>query len=214
RRRFSSPPHRLPILDLPPTGTVADRASFRSQEHDDPITFQCGGMPHARGRRLGPPPGCVVVSPEATTIRVAVAAGAASSVLTRDPLALLASARRHGAGLTLHAELEPLAGIRSWLETCPDLRRLEPRSVRRLELALYELCANVVEHGYRLQPCHTFELWWVPGQDRQASSEVTEGGAELLPPGECFLLRDCATPFEPARPLCVDFGDPNVRRKR
>src|SRR5439155_8512662 len=39
---------------------------------------------------------------------------------SNDPISLLALARHHGCRLTLRAELEQLAGIRAWIESCPD----------------------------------------------------------------------------------------------
>jgi hypothetical protein len=130
-----------------------------------------------------------------------------------DPLALLGRATAEGSRLTLGADFEQLAAIRTWLHDCRGLGGLEPRSARLLESALYEVCANVVEHGYAQQPGCTFDLWWVPGAGHPiAAGHSVAAAAEGTDDGY-FLLRDRGAPFKPQRSDLLDFNDARVRRK-
>jgi serine phosphatase RsbU (regulator of sigma subunit)/anti-sigma regulatory factor (Ser/Thr protein kinase) len=116
-----------------------------------------------------------------------------------DPTDVLAEAKRTGRHFELDASLDTLAGIRRWIEECPGLDRLPEEKLTLLESALYEVCANVVEHGYGADPSHSFEMWWVP-----AASGAPAGGR--------FVVVDSGQPFEPDDST-VDFADPKVRRR-
>jgi anti-sigma regulatory factor (Ser/Thr protein kinase) len=72
-----------------------------------------------------------------------------------------------------------------------------------LDLALYETCANIVEHGYGKDATRSLELWWVAG---------SASAANRAPRGY-FLLRDHGRAFEPDRSKETDYGDPRVRRR-
>jgi anti-sigma regulatory factor (Ser/Thr protein kinase) len=132
---------------------------------------------------------------------------------TAAPLVVLAAARRAGAPLTLAADLAQLVEIRGWIAACADLRDLDARSARLLESALYEVSANVVEHGYRDRAGATFDLWWAPG--RTASEPPTDPAAaarERVRTG-CFVVQDRGVPFQPPHQSFLDFADPRVRRR-
>src|SRR5205823_5339481 len=87
-----------------------------------------------------------------------------------DPLARLAAAEATGPPLRLPASLEGLSALGPWLARAPHLAELGPAERRRLELALYEACANVVEHGLGLDATRGFDAWWVPGEEREPRS--------------------------------------------
>jgi len=130
-----------------------------------------------------------------------------------DPLALLRRATEEGSRLTLGADFEQLVAIRAWLQGCCGPGALEPRSARLLESALYEVCANVVEHGYAQQPGCSFDLWWVPGGERLlAPGHSTAANGVDMHDGY-FLVQDRGAPFKPQRSDLLDFTDAGVRRK-
>ena len=72
-----------------------------------------------------------------------------------------------------------------------------------LDLVLYEVCANVVEHGYGKDATRTLELWWLPGAG-PAAGPATRG---------CFVLRDQGRPFRPDPARETDYDDPAVRKR-
>jgi serine phosphatase RsbU (regulator of sigma subunit)/anti-sigma regulatory factor (Ser/Thr protein kinase) len=107
-------------------------------------------------------------------------------------LAAWAAAQAAGRCLRLPASLESLAGIGGWVRTIEAVREWGDERIRLVELALYETCCNIVEHGYGKDRSRTLEVWWVPD--------------------DTFLIRDDGRPFRPHRGL-NDFGDPEVRRQ-
>ena len=50
-----------------------------------------------------------------------------------------------------------------------------------LESALYEACANVIEHGYGLDPAGRLELSWIAGDSTPAQGDTTH--VDTVPPG-------------------------------
>jgi serine phosphatase RsbU (regulator of sigma subunit)/anti-sigma regulatory factor (Ser/Thr protein kinase) len=130
------------------------------------------------------------------------------ALLQADPLERLAEAEGGGVHLELPASLDALAALVPWLERLPDLGELDPAERRQLEIALYEACANVAEHGLQLDPALHFELWWVP-----ASARGFAQGADLdtrIKAGY-FVLRDRGFPFSPGRWRPRDLDDPRRR---
>ena len=144
------------------------------------------------------------------TREVAATSAATAPVAGRglpDPPALLAEAEARGVPLRLRASFEALNAIAPWLSHCPDLAELDGEGRRRLELALYEACANVVEHGLQFDAEREFDLWWVPGlADPRASTPGTRVRSGY------FLLRDHGYPFSPGRWQPRDPADPARHR--
>jgi sigma-B regulation protein RsbU (phosphoserine phosphatase) len=110
------------------------------------------------------------------------------------PAALVAEALASGHALRLRAELDALDGLEPWLHGLPEVSEFDERSFRALHLALYELCANIVEHGYRNQSAEDFMVWWIASRRH-------------------FLIIDCGTPFVPAPWLPADYANPEIRRR-
>lgn len=117
-----------------------------------------------------------------------------------DPRRALEEARRHGTRLALPADIEALARLEEWLTACPGLQSLAPRLGRMLHTAIYELCANVIEHGYGLDGARSLELFWVPDD-----AAGTRGDGR-------FVLVDQGAPFQPGAGR-VDFNDIEARKK-
>lgn len=128
---------------------------------------------------------------------------ATASPVDESPLGRLAYARAHGSRLILPASLEALFQIRDWLA---DLHPRESLGIGQFELlstALYEACANVVEHGGGENAGQPFELWWAPGSD---------AGAADLEHGY-FLIRDQGVPFNAKNWEATNFSDPAVWKR-
>ena len=75
-----------------------------------------------------------------------------------------------------------------------------------VESALYELCANVIEHGYGSDAGQSLEVWWLP---RAADSQ--EIAARAQAPG-LFVVLDRGAAYEPNRPP-ADLAQSSVRRR-
>jgi anti-sigma regulatory factor (Ser/Thr protein kinase) len=77
-----------------------------------------------------------------------------------------------------------------------------------LEAALYELCANVVEHGYGSDSAESFELWWL--RCEHAALKLRED--PRCRASGVFVLVDHGREYEPATPP-PDFHETDVRRR-
>jgi anti-sigma regulatory factor (Ser/Thr protein kinase) len=80
-----------------------------------------------------------------------------------------------------------------------------------LEQGLYEVCANIVEHGYSLDPDQTIDVWWIPESDLGV---VKESAPNLMSSLELeeriknsyFVVRDYGSP-----PDKDHFGPPDLK---
>jgi len=121
-----------------------------------------------------------------------------------DPLELFAEAETAGVELSFPAHFDRLTELHAWLTRCPDLQRLDAETLIKIETALYEACANVVEHGLQGDETQSFTLWWVPagaGGSPARDARVRRG---------YFVLRDRGFPFSPGRWQRADLHDPKV----
>lgn len=119
--------------------------------------------------------------------------------LPEDPLHALRCARASGARLELRADLGALSILHDWLGRSTLLEDLPAGKSSLLESALYEVAANIAEHGLGSDPDRTFELWWLPGP---AERPWKEG---------LFLFVDDGTAFAPEHDAGVDFRKSAVR---
>ena len=109
----------------------------------------------------------------------------------REPLERLAESRARGVCLRLPAQLAEMEPIGPWVwKAMPGA---SPEQAELLHLALYEVCANIAEHGYGQRAGASIEVWHTP-------------------PGS-FLIRDEGKPFRPDDWKGVDLGDPAVRKR-
>jgi sigma-B regulation protein RsbU (phosphoserine phosphatase) len=90
------------------------------------------------------------------------------------------SSRHH---LAMPATLDALDGIGVWLRRCTFIKDLGPTDIGAVEQGLYEVAANIVEHGYAMASDDIVDIWWVPD--------------ELTPGGGNFLVRDHGSPPDP-----------------
>lgn len=124
-----------------------------------------------------------------------------------DPLRIVKAARKQGNGISFTTNLEELQRLRSWLPGCQGLE-LGATDGHLLETALYEICANVAEHGYGGDTAGTFELWWLPREDAVGAAA---GGFDCPAPG-VFVLVDQGRAHDPNTDP-ADFRSPAVRRR-
>jgi serine phosphatase RsbU (regulator of sigma subunit)/anti-sigma regulatory factor (Ser/Thr protein kinase) len=144
----------------------------------------------------------LVVSREGSAKTGGGAAPGGSALGLLEALGRFAEAKKHGQSIQLPATLDSLTGIRAWLDRSGALRGLSPGAADMLDLALYEVCANVAEHGYGQDAARSFELWWMP----------IEAKAGPAPRGQ-FFIRDQGRPFRPDRSKETDYHDPSVRKR-
>jgi serine phosphatase RsbU (regulator of sigma subunit)/anti-sigma regulatory factor (Ser/Thr protein kinase) len=120
-------------------------------------------------------------------------------------------ARRRGSRLLLGGGSDLLAGIRDWLQATPVLDALPVRERDLLTTTLYEVCANVAEHGYGNHPEREYELWWVPAKQTPAPGPGGGGVSGAALRSGWFLIRDDGTPFSANEWRGQDLDDPRVR---
>ena len=155
----------------------------------------------------------------------------ATPVEESGPEAMVEAARRRGARLTLRAGTDPLRSMRDWLAAHVSFGSLPSAERELLTTSLYEVCANVAEHGYGREADKEYDLWWVPGNEAGASGSETgradgpktragrdRGG---LDPEEAlrrvragwFLVVDHGNPFEGNAWKGQNLADSAVRRR-
>jgi len=107
--------------------------------------------------------------------------GARGALEPRDRAALeeLSEARGRGIRLDVTGGQDLLGTIRSWVGTTPSFRVLSRPDQELLVTALYEVCANIAEHGYGNDPRAEFEVWWIPGAAHKARFLVRDSGASF-----------------------------------
>jgi serine phosphatase RsbU (regulator of sigma subunit) len=141
-------------------------------------------------------------------------------VMPRPASPWLALARKHGTRLDLTANLDEMDEIPRWLESMPELGSLEQGQMQLLATAIYEACANIVEHGYNADNKRTFQLWWIPAAKIGNLAELPPStgrshpadGTEALSSG-AFVILDHGKAFSPDNWVASDLSDPKVRRR-
>jgi anti-sigma regulatory factor (Ser/Thr protein kinase) len=119
------------------------------------------------------------------------------------PLDRLAEAEQRGLRLRVPATLEALIRLDDWLAVVPDYVNRDGPGREHVRLALYELCANIVEHGYEGATGQVLSVWWTPDA-AEAAHGGTEGHYLILDQGRAFTADNREDP---------DLGDPGVRRR-
>ncbi len=121
----------------------------------------------------------------------------------------LADAEQAGHGLRLTSSLDSIPAIREWMRRTVVLNELSDADAQLLGSALYEVCANVAEHGFGEQGSHTFELWWQPPRAGETAGQPADERARR----GVFVVRDDGTPFRPENRKGLDFDNPGVRKR-
>jgi serine phosphatase RsbU (regulator of sigma subunit)/anti-sigma regulatory factor (Ser/Thr protein kinase) len=142
----------------------------------------------------------LIVSREGAAERSSAARQNGAPVVPGDAEALrrFEAAWKHGVCLDLSASLDALSAIQEWLVGSGAVASLTDESASMLNLALYEVCANIAEHGYGQDATKSFQILWVPSS---------------LRPGGSFVVRDHGRPFRPEGPKRADLNDPETRKR-
>jgi serine phosphatase RsbU (regulator of sigma subunit)/anti-sigma regulatory factor (Ser/Thr protein kinase) len=142
--------------------------------------------------------GVAAGGPVGVVAPAAIALGAAGP---RDEAALVlrrfAEAEKRGVRLCLPADLESMSRIGEWLDHAGILRGIPETAATLLRLALYEMCANIAEHGCGEDPTYTIDLFWLRRADNAGS----------------FLIRDQGKAFRPDGWKRTDLDDKEVRKR-
>jgi anti-sigma regulatory factor (Ser/Thr protein kinase) len=131
-------------------------------------------------------------------------AGTAVDAEARTAVEELERARRRGHGLELDARLERLDALGAWARGLPELEPLPRQRLEVVGAALYEVCANIVEHGCGEDGRPGLEVWWLPTNADAPPDASTLGR---------FVIRDDGRPFRPNGRRPTDFNDPAVRAR-
>ncbi len=91
--------------------------------------------------------------------------------------------------------------------------------MEQLKTAVYEACANIVEHGYGQDPECELKIWWVPERrgsgpagDQAPESPSSDMGNDFRGRGY-FLILDQGEPFSADNWVATDFTDRKVWRQ-
>lgn len=108
--------------------------------------------------------------------------------------------------LKLNADLDHLDEIGRWMDLTPGLKGIPAQQRALLETGLYEICANIAEHGYGGDTERSLDIWWQPdaGIDTDTPPTLLQGH---------FLIRDRGEPFDPANWTPPDLSDQATRLK-
>jgi len=118
--------------------------------------------------------------------------------------------------LTLSADLAELERLRPWLESCPGIGTLSSEQKMTIESGLFELCANIVEHGYNFATDQHFDIWWVPTGNDGVPAE-TDGTTTPVTTAATgvgyFVIRDQGQAYIEGSWRPPDLSDPALRRR-
>jgi serine phosphatase RsbU (regulator of sigma subunit)/anti-sigma regulatory factor (Ser/Thr protein kinase) len=123
----------------------------------------------------------------------------AQQLASVDELAEMLEGASH---LEVAADMPSLAGLKNWLQTCPGLLQLPATELHLVETSLYEICANIVEHGYKGPSAETIDLWW-----KRLPSRHNGSGLGF------FLICDRGRSYDAAAWGPPDLEDPQIRRR-
>ena len=124
-----------------------------------------------------------------------------------SPLRVLEEAQMSGTCLKLPARLDSLSRIDEWLREQGLVQSTPGEADILLSLTLYELSANIVEHGYANDPKQSLELWWVPDHPAPGINGGGSGRSGKI------LLRDQGQPFDPTDGKRANLGNRETRMR-
>ncbi len=128
----------------------------------------------------------------------------------------VSDAQARGQRLDLDGGLESLGQLRAWIRQSPAVVVCDPETRFHVESALYELCANILEHGQHGDERPGLAVYWSAAEPCRDSSahraEPAGAGPGARHPGT-YLVVDRAQPFDTTRTVQVDFDDAAVRLK-
>ena len=123
--------------------------------------------------------------------------------------------------LNLPSRMDTLVEIGEWVSSCLEEGESLFGQKGIIESSLFEVCANIIEHGYNESPDHEIDIWWVPLPGGGAPlSEFTQFLEEDARDGEeprdgvgYFVICDHGESFDPTTYIPPNLHDPQVRRR-
>jgi len=119
--------------------------------------------------------------------------------------------------LHLASRFDDLGRIDNWLATC----RTEEGSLADhqdlVQASLFEVCGNIIEHGYSGRDSHSIDIWWVPiWGDDQLPADFTEAVDEDDSPLDgvgYFVICDEGKEYDHSEWTPPDLNDRATRRR-
>ncbi len=121
-----------------------------------------------------------------------------------------------GPALTLPANLGALDRLRPWLDELPGLVGAAAEACGLAESSLYELCANVIEHGQPGGERTAIEIRWrpaAPGGAAPPAAAATATTEDAAGEGGWFLVQDRGKVYDLGGWRPPDLADSAVRRR-
>jgi anti-sigma regulatory factor (Ser/Thr protein kinase) len=119
--------------------------------------------------------------------------------------------------LNLASSMDELLRLGDWVGTCLAGHDTLNQQKDLIENSLFEVCANIIEHGYQGERGHEIDLWWVPlpGANQSLPDPSQIPGAELAHRGGMgyFVICDQGQAFDPTSLASPNLDDPEVRRR-
>ncbi len=119
--------------------------------------------------------------------------------------------------LNLTSNMDELTQIRSWVEACLDENGPLTPQQELIENSLFEVCANIIEHGYENETGHEIDMWWVPLPGASArwgeAAKIVQEDSDLRNGVGYFVICDQGQAFDPTSWTPPDLHDPQVRRR-
>jgi len=122
--------------------------------------------------------------------------------------------------LSLPADLEQLHRVNDWLNSCSGIQHFKPEDKLRIESGLYEICANIIEHGCGEDISQHIDVWWLPaaGQPNRSEKYLANEPSDSARNDESralgyFIVGDRGTAYDPANWEPSNLYNPQVRRQ-
>ncbi len=122
--------------------------------------------------------------------------------------------------LKLNSRNDDLVCLGDWVETCLKDESLLSDFKYLIETSLFEVCTNIIEHGYDNEEGHEISLWWVPLPKNNKHSlgfldSLNEGTYENESPRGgvgYFVISDQGKAFDFDSWTAPDLNNPATRR--
>lgn len=119
--------------------------------------------------------------------------------------------------LKLSSSMDELLHLGDWVDSCLAGHITLNQQKDLIENSLFEVCANIIEHGYLGELGHEIDMWWVP---LPGPSPTFPDSFRVVPPDQderngmgYFVICDQGQAFDPTSLTSPDFDDPEVRRR-
>jgi phosphoserine phosphatase RsbU/P len=111
--------------------------------------------------------------------------------------------------LSVAADMKSLTEIRDWLKGTLKANEVADDTSDLLDNALYELCANIIEHGFAEREPGDIDLWYRSVRNCNSTHSDSSLGNSL----GCLIVRDKGAAFKPENWQAPDLSDSQVRSR-